>query len=384
MGGTMQKSDRIKAEVSLRAIADAAGTVWDLKKSRPAKGDWWGSCPLHGEATASFHVVEPAGTGGVFKCFGCHKGGSVIDFTMEHLGLDFVEAMRRLADDAGISGEISEERQRDLERQRQKAKDKAEREAQRQAETGHRIALQIWRRASTRRRPYTGSAKDVVTSVLPRYLKARGVRLAAIGGIPGTLRIAPMLDHRENGGAVVHSGPAMVAAIGRGKLLGVHRTWITAKGRASHSDGRKIAKQWIGRTGALMGQPCVLTAPSPSVVVGEGIETTLAAYSSLVSAGQVQWSAEAALSRGAITGPSQYAGQLWTPRPGVEEVLILGEGSSKHPAEARQLYEGAAARLRAMGLRVRLTVPHGRWDLDLDFADVALMEILKGVVHGHD
>ena len=118
----MQKSDRIKAEVSLRAIADAAGTVWDLKKSRPAKGDWWGSCPLHGEATASFHVVEPAGTGGVFKCFGCHKGGSVIDFTMEHLGLDFVEAVRRLADDAGISGEISEERQRDLERQRQNAK----------------------------------------------------------------------------------------------------------------------------------------------------------------------------------------------------------------------------------------------------------------------
>ncbi len=380
----MQKSERIKAEVSLRAIADAAGTVWDHKKSRAVKGDWWGSCPLHGEATASFHVVEPAGTGGVFKCFGCHKGGSVIDFAMEHLGLGFVDAVRRLADDAGIAGEISEERQRELERQRRVAKDKAEKEALRQAENGHRMALQIWRKASQRKRPFTGSAKDVATSTLPRYLKARGVDLPAIGGVPGTLRIASALDHRENGGAVVHTGPAMVAAIGRGKLLGVHRTWITPTGRALHGDGRKIAKQWIGRTGALMGQPCVLSPPSTGVVVGEGIETSLAAYSSLVASGQVQWSAEAALSRGAITGPSQDAGQLWTPRPGVEEVLILGEGSSKHPAEARQFYEGAAARLAALGLRVRLTVPHGRWDQDLDFADVALAEILKGANNGYD
>lgn len=362
----MKLSERIKAEVSLKEVAEAAGVVWDLHKSQPRKGDWWGPCPLHGENTASFHVVERAGTGGFFKCFGCHEGGTAIDFVMKLHGMDFVPAVRRLAQDAGIAGEMSEERKRDLERKRAQAKEKSEAEARRKAETGQRFARDLWRSAR------------LEGGVVASYLDARGVRLPVIGGVPATLRQADRLGYRENGGPVVHTGPAMIAAIGRDRLLGVHRTWVTAEGRARLRDGRKVAKQWIGRTGELMGQPCVLSSPSPAVVVGEGIETTLAAFSHLTASGRVGWSAEAALSRGAITGPAQDSSQLWTPRPGVQEVLILGEGSSKNPREARDLYHGAKARLEGLGLSVLLTVPHGRWDLDADFADLAADEILKG------
>lgn len=365
----MQKSDRIKAEVSLRQVAEDAGVAWDMRKSRAARGDYWGPCPFHAEKTSSFHVVEPGGTGGFFKCFGCNEGGTVIDFVSLHLGLDFVGAVRRLASDAGLENEISEERRRSLEKKRETNKKNAQDQADRSAANGHRAALGLWSNAL--------HSPDLVA----QYLRARGVKLSAIGGVPATLRLAPSLDHYAGGydrnAAPDHKGPAMIAAIGRDKLAGVHRTWITPDRRARYQNGKNVAKQWLGRTGDMMGRPCVLSSPTSAVVVGEGIETTLAAYSALVADGRTGWSAEAALSRGAITGPAQEETQLWTPRPGVSEVLILGEGSSKNPAEAEKLYCGARDRLQKLGLSVKLSVPYGRWDLDQDFADVALASMKK-------
>ncbi|MEL6587487.1 MAG: CHC2 zinc finger domain-containing protein, partial [Pseudomonadota bacterium] len=297
----MKPSERIKAEVSLRHVAEAAGVTWDLKKSRQAKGDWWAPCPIHGEATASFHVQEPGGTGGLFKCFGCGAGGSVIDFVMAMDGCDFTTAVRRLTSENGLTAPLSEERRQTLEKDRQAAQDRAEAAAKASAEAGHARALRFW--ADAERVGFGGK------SALASYLLARGVNLAAMGGVPATLRLAWRLEHWQGGyragSRADHTGPAMVAAIGRGKILGVHRTWITKNGRATYGDGRKVEKQWLGRTGAMMGQPCVLSKPGPRVVVGEGIETTLAAFGQLVSDGQAGWSAEAALSRGAITGPTR-------------------------------------------------------------------------------
>jgi len=363
----MNKSERVKAQVSLREVVEAGGMVWDLKKSAAHKGDWWGPCPLHGEATASFHVVETGGAGGWFKCFGCQAGGTVIDFVMALDGLDFTTAVRRLADQAGVAGEMSDERKGHLAAKREAAKADAKRAAAKKADDGERIARQLWGTAER------GPAADL----LARYLAARGVNLSVIGGVPPSLRLQPSLTAKD-GARDPFQGPAMVAAVGRGSLVGIHRTWITAHGRARHPDGAKVAKQWLGRTGEMFGQPCALSSPTAAVVVGEGIETTLAGWSGLLAAGHVGWSAEAGLARGAITGPAQDPAALWTPRPGVAEVLILGEGSSKRPREARELYEGAQARLEGLGLRVLLTVPGGRWDLDQDFADVAASGIGKG------
>lgn len=54
------------------------------------------SCPFHGEKTASLKVY-PGRRG--WHCFGCHKGGDVIDFVRELFGLPFVDAEKRLNDD---------------------------------------------------------------------------------------------------------------------------------------------------------------------------------------------------------------------------------------------------------------------------------------------
>ncbi|MEL7167624.1 MAG: CHC2 zinc finger domain-containing protein, partial [Pseudomonadota bacterium] len=78
----MALSDEVKARVSLRKLAEGDVT-WDMTKSNPRRGDYWAPCPFHGEATASFHVTEPKGTRGVFKCFGCGVKGSCIDYLIE-------------------------------------------------------------------------------------------------------------------------------------------------------------------------------------------------------------------------------------------------------------------------------------------------------------
>ncbi len=61
--------------------------------------NWWGNCPFHGEKTASFSVSPQKG---FYKCFGCGKGGSAYNFVMELEGLNFPEAIKRVAEISGV------------------------------------------------------------------------------------------------------------------------------------------------------------------------------------------------------------------------------------------------------------------------------------------
>ncbi len=64
-----------------------------------------GLCPFHNEKTPSFNVLEDRG---IFKCFGCGKGGDVFSFVMEMEALTFPEAVRKLAERAHIEIEGSQ------------------------------------------------------------------------------------------------------------------------------------------------------------------------------------------------------------------------------------------------------------------------------------
>src|SRR5260370_36434249 len=59
-----------------------------------------GLCPFHNEKTPSFYVV---GDKGFFHCFGCGAHGDAIGFLMRADNLDFIEAVERLAGEAGIA-----------------------------------------------------------------------------------------------------------------------------------------------------------------------------------------------------------------------------------------------------------------------------------------
>src|SRR6187549_2444996 len=58
-----------------------------------------GLCPFHKEKTPSFHVNAERG---FYHCFGCKESGGAIDFLMKVEGRTFVEAVRALAERAGI------------------------------------------------------------------------------------------------------------------------------------------------------------------------------------------------------------------------------------------------------------------------------------------
>ena len=61
--------------------------------------DLWGCCPFHNEKTASFHVVPDKG---FYHCFGCGQHGNAIDFVMAIEGVEFAQAIARLAELTGL------------------------------------------------------------------------------------------------------------------------------------------------------------------------------------------------------------------------------------------------------------------------------------------
>ena len=87
----------IKEEI--RARVDISQLVGRYVKLQNAGQNMKGLCPFHKEKSPSFNV-NPAK--GIFHCFGCGKGGDIFSFLMEIEGLSFPEAVKRLADDAGI------------------------------------------------------------------------------------------------------------------------------------------------------------------------------------------------------------------------------------------------------------------------------------------
>ncbi|MCY4674848.1 MAG: DNA primase [Bacteroidetes bacterium] len=83
----------------VRDASDILSIAQDYVRLKKAGRNYLGLCPFHSEKTASFNV-SPAK--GFFKCFGCGKGGDTITFVMEIERLEFLDAIRWLADRAGI------------------------------------------------------------------------------------------------------------------------------------------------------------------------------------------------------------------------------------------------------------------------------------------
>ena len=77
-------------------IVDVIGSVVHLKK----KGvNYFGLCPFHNEKTPSFSVSPEKQ---IYYCFGCGSGGNVVSFVMNYENMTFTEAVKSLADRAGV------------------------------------------------------------------------------------------------------------------------------------------------------------------------------------------------------------------------------------------------------------------------------------------
>ena len=84
-------------------ISDVISSKVKLKKRG---GHYLGLCPFHHEKTPSFVVQNSKGT---YHCFGCGEHGSVIDWVMNTQGLEFIEAVEKLASSVGL--EIPQQRE---------------------------------------------------------------------------------------------------------------------------------------------------------------------------------------------------------------------------------------------------------------------------------
>lgn len=86
-------TDELRARLS---IVDVVSRRVPLTK----KGqNYWGCCPFHNEKTPSFSVNEDKG---FYHCFGCGEHGDIISFTMKSENIGFVDAIKELAEMAGL------------------------------------------------------------------------------------------------------------------------------------------------------------------------------------------------------------------------------------------------------------------------------------------
>jgi DNA primase len=92
-----QFSDSLLQEIRSRVdIVDLVGQYVPLRR---AGANHKGLCPFHKEKTPSFHVHPEKQ---IYRCFGCGASGNVFGFLMQYEGLGFPEAVRLLAERAGV------------------------------------------------------------------------------------------------------------------------------------------------------------------------------------------------------------------------------------------------------------------------------------------
>ena len=91
----MSVIDEIKSQID---VVDLIGETVNLRKSGK---NYTGFCPFHPNTRTPAFVVFPET--GTWRCFGqCNEGGDIFGFVMKKEGWDFSEALRYLADRAGV------------------------------------------------------------------------------------------------------------------------------------------------------------------------------------------------------------------------------------------------------------------------------------------
>jgi Toprim domain/CHC2 zinc finger/DNA polymerase family A len=222
-------------------------------------------CPFHDDHTPSL-VIYPDH----YHCFVCGAHGDAIDWMMMVEGLDRAQAIQSLATWEGPRIEQIQD-------------DSEERRA---------YALRLWEQAV----PIAGT-------VAARYLSdIRGVELAALPpDIDGVLRLHPRCPF---GPGVRH--PCLIALMRdttTNEPTGIHRIALTP-------EARKIERRSLGCSGAVKLWPA-----GPQLVVGEGIETVLAAATRILYRDAALQPAWAVLSAGAL--------ERFPALPGAERLIIL-------------------------------------------------------------
>lgn len=218
---------------------------------------------------------------GVYNCRSC-GGGDVIGLVRLVMACSFADALSWLVGEKPVEIDPAEEERRAKLRAEKKAK--AEVHAAREREKAIKAARAIW-----------AEGRAAAGSAVADYLACRGMPDWLCSAPPTCLRYHPALRYTVpskdgRGWDVIHTGPAMLAAVlaPDGSLTAVHRTWIDVtqpKGKAviTGHDGTQLEVKKILGSKKGCAIRLVPRESFKTLIMGEGIETTLSAF---VAAGQ--------------------------------------------------------------------------------------------------
>ena len=349
-------------EVKRRAsIAGLVGARVSLKKAGKA---FVGLCPFHGERTPSFYVYPDFGH---YKCFGCGARGDAVEWIRHDFGLDFPDAVRHLAVQAGMMEASGAARPQAV--WRAPAFDRAEAEAR---------AEQDRLRAQEKARATWARGKAAAGSLVETYLRqARGIANPAMGGLRFLSGEPYWTEGADGKPEALGRFPVQLAPFvrqdGERRLLtGLHFTYLRADGLA-----KAVVPSAKKMRGEAWGSAIRLAdaAKSDVLAISEGIETGLSVMS--VRPDLPVW---AAGSLGNIAGaglavaddrrrphPNKPGRFLESEEPdparpgmrpprGVRRLIILADADGDS-AVTGVLIERAIRRFRAWGLEVRAVFP---------------------------
>ena len=274
---------------------------------RRVGGGWIARCPAHEDRKPSFSITETKGGKVLVRCHaGCDQGRVIA--VLRSRGLWEKDSRRRFTRPAP----------------RAAANDRPDRDDAKRSE----VALAIWQ-----------SATAADGTPVETYLRQRGLHLPT----PPSLRFHAGLKHPTGG-----IWPAMVALVTRGTddmPLAIHRTFL-----ARNCGGKAPVDPQKMMLGPCRGGAVRLAAMGEVLMVGEGIETCLAA---MQATGHPAWAALSTSGLRALDLPKD-----------VRDVIVLADGDDPGKAAARD----CAWRWKREGRRVRIARPQQ----GMDFNDMLL------------
>lgn len=288
------------AIVAAHPLPSVVGAVIKLQTTG---NEWRGCCPFHKDGSPSLYIYKG---GQRWYCFGCGKGGDVIDFVRELHRVDFLQAasMLRAGDMPCVSLEPIEKSDRTKEQRVEEAR-------------------AIWRAAS----PAHGTHVET-------YLRSRGLDLR----IPETIRFA-WLAYGSRG----PKHPCLVAVITGpdNRLCGIQRTYLAPDGRGKAN----VAKPKLS-LGRISGGAIRLAPAANELMVCEGLEDGLTIQQ---EHGRAVWVAAGAGNLHKMAFP-----------PLVSRVTIGGDADETGRAGAERAREAFAGR----NLAARVIFPAGAKDFN--------------------
>lgn len=328
--------------------------------------EWVGPCPNCG-GTDRFAIDTRKQ---VFLCRRCEGRGDVVSLVRFVRAMTLPQAIEWLV---GPEEELPEAERAARKKRSEENQRKLDARAEQERQDAIKAARRIW-----------NAGHDPEGTPVRGYLAARGIPTALLPMIPRCIRYHPDLPYmaRATDGAgwvEIHRGPAMLAAIQKpdGQAQAVHRTWIDlsrpkGKPEITGPDGRpaKVKKTLGSKKGGVIR---LVTPPGfDTLVMGEGIETTMTALISGVYPGAAHW---CAVDLGNIAGrvrsgkglkfaglPDMSDGAAWLPPRGLKRLILVEDGDSD-PRDTRAKLEAGARRAMAHvpGLQAQIVpCPAGR------------------------